>query len=210
MTIRVSRVALTAFAILGLTLSGGASAQQADEATLRLANEVRKRIVTLSNYGVFDNVTFGIQGSTVVLRGQASRPSLKKSAERVVRNLEQVEEVVNEIEASPTSGMDENIRVAVYARVYGHPALSIYNPNRGVPMYGVRRRIQLGISNDPPSGPHPIHIIVKNGRVTLEGVVNRESDKNIAGIQANSVSGVFSVSNNIMALRPDKKKKKKG
>ena len=105
--------------------------------------------------------------------------------------------------------MDENTRVAVYARVYGHPALSMYNPNRGVPMYGVHRRVQLGISNDPPTGPHPIHIIVKNGNVTLEGVVNRESEKNIAGIQANSVNGVFSVTNNIMALKPDKKKDKK-
>ena len=73
MTTRVSRVALTAVVLLGIGIWGKASAQQqADEATIRLANEVRKRIVTLSNYGVFDNISFGIQGSTIVLRGQAS------------------------------------------------------------------------------------------------------------------------------------------
>jgi hypothetical protein len=91
--------------------------------------------------------------------------------------------------------------MAAYAKIYGHPSLSRYNPNLGTPIYGLPRRTALGISNDPPVGPHPIHIIVNNGRITLEGVVDSESDKSIAGIQANSVNGVFSVANNLEVFR---------
>ena len=172
-------------------------AQQSNERTARLAERIRKEIVTLPNYGVFDHIAFSIQGSKVTLKGQASRPTLKKSAERVVKRLESVEEVVNEIEVLPNSRFDEDTRAAVYARIYGHPSLSRYNPNRGAPTPGLGRRLRLGISNDPPIGRHPIHIIVKNQQVTLEGVVDSEGDKTIAGVQANQVSGVFSVTNNL-------------
>ena len=163
----------------------------------------------LPNYGVFDNVTFGIQGSTVYLRGQASRPTLKKSADKVVGKIEGVNEVINEIEVLPTSRFDEDTRAAVYVRIYGHPSLNRYNPNRGTPLFGMDRRLYMGISSDPPRGAHPIHIVVKKGHVTLEGVVDNEGDKTIAGVQANQVGGVFSVTNNLQAAQSGKKKKKK-
>jgi hyperosmotically inducible protein len=107
--------------------------------------------------------------------GQVSRPTLKSDAERVVKDIEGVERVVNEIEVLPTSPNDDRIRLATYRTIYGHTALNRY-ALQAVP---------------------PIHIIVKNGNVTLEGVVANESDKNIANIQARSVPGVFSVTNNL-------------
>jgi osmotically-inducible protein OsmY len=186
-------------------LAAGLIAQQpAQEEVYRLANQIRKKIVTLNNYGVFDNITFGISpgnaGYVVTLKGFASRPTLQPSAERVVAGIEMVESVVNEIEVLPTSRQDEDIRLAAYAKIYGHPTLSRYNPNRGTPLYGVRRRAVFGISNDPPIGPHPIHIIVNKGNIALEGVVDTETDKAIAGVQANSVNGAFSVANNLAVL----------
>lgn len=209
---------LAGMVVLSLATTGEAFAQQMNQdEVLRLAGQIRKGILTLSNYGVFDYLAFGIEPGTagykVTLKGYASRPTLKDSAERVVKNIELVESVLNEIEVLPTSRMDEDVRLRVYAKIYGHPTLSRYNPNRGVPIYGspygFRRAATLGISQDPPTGYHPISIIVKNGNVILEGVVDNEGDKNIAGIQANQVSGVFSVTNNLQPLNPPKEKKKK-
>ena len=211
--------AIVLSAVSALVLAGVAQAQQPNQENVaRLARQIQKKILTLSNYGVFDYITFGIKpgenGYVVILRGYASRPSLKKSAERVASKLEQVGAVENEIEALPTSRMDEDLRMAVYAKVYYHPSLSRYNPNRGTPVYGgaygFRRAAQLGISNDPPQGYHPISIIVKNGNVTLEGVIDTDADKQIAGMQANSTAGVFSVTSNLHVLNPSKSKKKKG
>ena len=200
--------------VAGLAMLFSASsvtAQQPNqEEVFRLARQIQKKIVTLNNFGVFDYLTFGLEPGTagykVTLRGLASRPTLQKSAERVVARMELVESVVNEIEVLPNSRNDENIRLAAYAKIYGHPTLSRYNPNRGTPVYGVRRRASFGISNDPPIGPHPIHIIVNNGHITLEGVVDTEGDKAILNTQANSVSGAFSVTNNVEVLRASKKK----
>jgi hyperosmotically inducible protein len=109
--------------------------------------------------------------------------------------------------------MNEDLRMKVYAKIYYNTMLSRYNPNRGTPVYGgssgLRRTAMIGISQDPPKGYHPISIIVKNGNVILEGVVDNEGDKNIANIQANQVSGVFSVTNNLVVLQASKKKEKK-
>jgi len=187
--------------------------QSQNEEVYQLANRVRKRIVTLNNYGVFDTISFGIQSSaddyTVVLKGFASRPTLKSPAEKVVARIETVGTVINDIEVLPNSSQDEDIRLQAYARIYGHPSLSRYNPNRGTPVYGVRRSAVFGVSSDPPLGPHPIHIIVNRCDITLEGAVDIEMDKNIAGVQANSVSGAFAVTNNLEVLRPNKGEKGK-
>jgi osmotically-inducible protein OsmY len=165
-----------------------------------LAEQIRKQIVTLSDYGLFDHITYAFEdgGATVVLRGQAAKPGLKSSAERVVAKLEGVGKVVNEIEVLPNSPNDERVRAGVYVRVYGHPTLSRYNPNRGTPLFSSIARRNFGISTDPPPGNHPIHIIVKNGDVILEGAVDTEGDKTIAGLQANSTPGSFSVTNNLV------------
>ena len=133
----------------------------------------------LPYYGVFDNLAYRVDGSTVTLLGQVTRPTLKSSAENVVKDIEGVTKVVNNIEVLPVSPDDDRIRVAVYRAIYGNTALNRYEM-QAVP---------------------PIHIIVKNGQVTLEGVVANEGDKNIANIQAQSVPGAFSVTNN---LRLDK------
>jgi hyperosmotically inducible protein len=135
-------------------------------------------------YGVYDNLSYSVApDGTVTLMGQVSRPTLKSDAENVVKRIEGVEKVVNNIEVLPTSPADDRIRLAVYRAIYGNEVLSQYQV-RAVP---------------------PIHIIVKNGQVTLEGVVARAMDKQIAGVQANSVSGVFSVTNNLRVEEDEKK-----
>jgi hyperosmotically inducible protein len=162
------------FALL-LLAQLAAAALAAQPEMSRVERQVRHELVMLPYYGVFDNLSFQVEGSKVTLMGQVTRPTLKTSAERVAMNVEGVDKVDNQIEVLPNSPNDDRIRVAVYRAVYSQPALQRYQL-RAVP---------------------PIHIIVKNGNVSLEGVVANESDKNIAGIQANGVSGVFAVTNNL-------------
>ena len=127
-------------------------------------------------YGVFDNLAYQVApDGTVTLLGQVSRPVLKSDAERAVKSIEGVERVVNNIQVLPTSPNDDRIRRETYRAIYGNEVLSQYQL-RAVP---------------------PIHIIVDNGHVTLEGVVARPMDKQIAEMQAKSVPGVFSVMNNL-------------
>jgi hyperosmotically inducible protein len=154
----------------------------------RIIKEVRHELVMLPYYGVFDNLSYKVDADgTVTLLGQVSRPTLKSDAENVVKRIEGVEKVVNNIEVLPTSFSDDRIRRAAYRAIYGNSALSEYQL-RAVP---------------------PIHIIVKNGNITLEGVVARQMDKQIAGMQANSVHGAFSVTNNLVVEEPEKKDDKK-
>jgi len=158
-----------------LVLALSPSFAQGGRGTDRIAKEVRHELVMLPYYNVFDNLAFKVDGSTVTLLGQVSRPTLKSDAENVVKRVEGVEKVVNNIEVLPTSPNDDRIRIAVYRAIFGQAGLQRY-----------------GFQSVPP-----IHIIVNNGNVTLEGVVAIEADKNLAGIQANGVPGVFSVKNNL-------------
>jgi len=167
------------------------------QAILKMAQEVRKQIVTQPQYGVFDNIHFAIQGDTVILRGQASRPTLKSSIEKTVKKIEGVNKVTNEITVLPVSPNDDRIRAAVYASIYRYPALQRYTANRGGAMSPSVSRRAGGITNDPPIGWHAIHIVVENGKVILTGVVDSEADLAIAGMRANSVPGVFSVDNDL-------------
>lgn len=160
--------------------TGMAFAQESSRSQERLQREVRHELVMLPYYGVFDNLAFKIDGSRVTLLGEVTRPTLKTDAGSVVKNIEGVESVDNQIEVLPLSPNDDRIRMAVYRAVYQQASLSRY-ALQAVP---------------------PIHIIVKNGNVRLEGVVATEGDKNLAGIRAKGVSGVFSVENN---LRVEKK-----
>jgi hyperosmotically inducible protein len=116
-----------------------------------------------------------VDGTTVTLLGQVTRPTLKSDAGNVVKGIEGVSRVENQIQVLPLSSMDDRIRMAEYRAIFGKPGLDRY-AMQAVP---------------------PIHIIVDNGKVTLEGVVSTEADKNQAGIYANGVSGVFSVNNNL-------------
>ena len=154
----------------------------------RIYKEVRHELVMLPFYGVFDNLSYKVDSDgTVTLLGQVSRPTLKSDAENVVKRIEGVEKVVNNIEVLPTSINDDRIRRAAYRAIYGNSVLSQYQL-RAVP---------------------PIHIIVNNGRITLEGVVARQMDKQVAGIQANGVQGAFSVTNNLVVEEQEKKKEDK-
>ncbi|WP_031500934.1 BON domain-containing protein [Bryobacter aggregatus] len=166
--------------ILSAVLSTGLIATlflgAANDPQQTLERHVRHELVMLPYYGVFDNLMFQVNGREVRLLGQVSRPSLKPDAARAVKNVEGVETVVNDIEVLPTSPNDDRIRLAVYRAIYGHNTLNRY-ALQAVP---------------------PIHIIVKNGNVTLVGRVANEMDKNIANIQANGVSGVFSVKNELI------------
>jgi hyperosmotically inducible protein len=141
----------------------------------RIAREVRHELVMLPYYGVFDNLAYRVDGHTVTLLGQVSRPTLKSDAGNVVKRIEGVEKVDNQIQVLPVSPMDDRLRLAEYRAIYGHPGLDRY-ALQAVP---------------------PIHIIVNNGKVTLEGVVANQADKDLATVRANTVSGVFSVVNNL-------------
>lgn len=163
----------------------------------RIAGQVHHELAMLPYYGVFDNLEFRVSGCAVTLLGQASRPTLKSDAERAVKRIEGVTKVHNKIEVLPLSANDDRIRAAVYLRLYRTPALQKYTSNRTGPIYQSRLSRWMGITNDPPIGYHAIHIIVKNGHVTLEGAVAGQGDWNIANIQANTVPGVFSVTNNL-------------
>jgi hyperosmotically inducible periplasmic protein len=170
--------------------------------TLRIAKEVQKKLGGLTNYGVFDWITFGFHGKSVVLKGFASRPVLKSSAANVLKSIQGVESVDNQIEVLPASMNDDRIRAAVYSRIYTQPGLRKYNANQGniaqaMSPGGSAALMAGGITNNPPVGFHAIHIIVKNGNVILYGVVNNQTDVAIAGMQANSTPGVFSVDNDL-------------
>jgi hyperosmotically inducible periplasmic protein len=149
---------------------------QNEKGQSRLAKEVRHELVMLPYYNVFDNLSYSLDGGTVTLMGQVTNPVLKSSAENVVKHLEGVQQVINKIEVLPLSPNDDRIRRAVFQKIYTYPSLSTRYGFQSVPS---------------------IHIIVKNGNVALEGVVDNASDKNVAGIQANGVPGVFSVTNNL-------------
>ena len=143
----------------------------------RIAKEVRHQLVTLPFYSVFDDLAFRVDGSTVTLLGAVTKPVLKSDAEKAVKRVEGVTQVVNNIEVLPLSPMDDQIRAAEYRAIYGDPALSDRYGFRAVPS---------------------VHIIVKNGHVILEGVVANQADKTLINAKANSVPGVFSVTNNLL------------
>ena len=202
----------TPVSILTLTLSAVAMAQAPsvdEQAVIRMARNIQREILTLPEYGVFDHLRFSIKGDTVILRGQASRPLLKSGAENVVKRLEGVAKVDNQIDVMPLSPNDDQIRLAAYVAIYGHPALSRFNPNRGAPLFMSRIRAMSGITNDPPPGNHPVHIIVKNGNVTLEGVLPAAGDRTIAELQVNGVFGAMTVTNNIEVEEASRFKKPK-
>jgi hyperosmotically inducible protein len=142
----------------------------------RIVKEVRHELVMLPRYGVFDDLQYSVApDGSVVLKGAVANPTLKSDAESAVKRIEGVENVDNQIEVLPTSPMDDRTRRATYRAIYGNEVLSQYSL-RAVP---------------------PIHIIVKNGHVTLTGVVSSPMDKQIAEIKAKGVPNVFSVTNNL-------------
>lgn len=170
--------AIPILVLAGMLASGPAGAQRTSpKGRERLEREVRHALVMLPYYGVFDNLSFRVDGNyNVTLMGQTVRPTLKSDAEASVKRIEGVERVRNQIEVLPLSPNDDRIRRAVYNVLYSSNSPLFRYGNQPVP---------------------PIHIIVKNGHVTLEGVVDNEGDRNIANVRANGVPGVFSVVNRL-------------
>lgn len=169
--------------ILGVTLlaDGGILAAQSpvplpNGGEARLVKEVRHELVMLPYYGVFDDLGYTVDGGTVTLVGTVTSPTLKSDAGNVVKRVEGVTNVVNEIKVLPLSPMDNQIRRAEFRAIYGNPQLADRYAFQAVPS---------------------IHILVENGHVTLTGVVANQTDKNVANIYANQVPGVFSVTNNL-------------
>jgi hyperosmotically inducible protein len=163
-------------AVLLVGTLGLVSAQTSDRSQDRIVKEVRHELVMLPYYSVFDNLAYRVDGNQVTLFGQVTRPTLKNDAEQAVKRIEGVQAVTNQIEVLPVSGNDDRIRHAVYRAIYSKPGLEMYSL-RAVPT---------------------IHIIVKNGNVTLTGAVGTAMDKQIAQMAANGVPGVFSVKDEVL------------
>ena len=147
--------------------------------TQRIQKEVRHELLMLPYVTLFDNLAYRVDGDKVTLLGQVANPSVKSDAEKAVKSIEGVEQVDNKIEVLPPSPMDDRLRIALFHAIYGFAPLEKYN-------MGVNRSIR---------------IIVKGGHVTLEGVVDSQADKDAAGLRANGVSGIFSVTNNLQVVK---------
>lgn len=147
--------------------------------TQQIEKQVRHELVMLPWLNIFDNLEFRVDGGTVILSGQVTWPTISTSAANVVRRIEGVTKVVNKIEVLPLSPFDDSIRLREARAIYGYPALQRY-----------------GMGTLPS-----IRIIVKNGNVTLEGVVDSQMDRNLAGIRAQGVPNVFAVTNNLRVAR---------
>lgn len=179
---KINFAALCAALIIGLgTFSGSAvSANAATVSTIpqsnsRLANQVRKKLVTLPYYGVFDNLAYRIDGSTVTLYGQVVKPSTKSDAARSVARIEGVSRVVNNIQVLPLSSFDDSIRARTLRALQRQGGLYKY------------------FQGSNPS----LHIIVNRGHVTLAGVVSSNLDRQLAYMTARQVPGAFSVTNEL-------------
>jgi hyperosmotically inducible periplasmic protein len=140
-----------------------------------LENKVRHELVVLPYLNIFDDISFRVDGNTVTLFGEVTRPVLKSDAQNAVKHIEGVARVENQIQVLPLSPFDDGIRLRTARAIYG---------------YGPLRRYSLGAV---PS----IHIIVKNGNVTLTGFVSTDMDKQLAFVRANGVPGVFAVNNEL-------------
>lgn len=153
--------------------------ERASRATANLVREVGHVLRMLPYYTVFDDLKYRVDGDRVILEGEVTRPTLKSDAEHAVKNIEGVESVTNNIKVLPVSNDDDAIRRAVYRAIFADGPLFKY-----------------GFMAVPP-----IHIIVENGSITLEGVVDSESDKNYAGLKAKGVPGTFNVTNNLVVVK---------
>jgi hyperosmotically inducible protein len=171
-------ILLTSLLALG-SLGTAQNAQPSAKSQERIVKEVRHELLMLPYFGVFDYIAFKVDGGNVTLVGQVVRPTLRSDSENVIKHIEGVEKVDNQIEVLPPSPMDDRIRLELFRAIYQYPALQKY---------------ELGVQK-------PIRIIVKNGHVTLEGVVDSDGDKNLAGLRANGVPGIFSVTNNLQVVK---------
>jgi osmotically-inducible protein OsmY len=185
-------------AIMGTTGTWLGAQSTAQRSTLL---EVQHALQRLPYYGVFDFLAFGVERGTVTLAGYAYRGSLKSDAQQAVKLLAGVDEVANGIELLPASDHDDRIRWETFYRIYTDDFLSRYSP--GGAMFARYETLSLArFRGMQPFGLYPIHIVVKNGRITLVGVVDSEADKILAGVKAREVPLVFGVENELTVRKP--------
>jgi hyperosmotically inducible protein len=148
-----------------------------------LTTEVRHQLVTIPWLSVFDNLQYRVDGNNVTLMGQVVNPVTKDDAQKAVKGIEGVGQITNQIEVLPVSPMDNDIRRAEFRAIYSFPSLEKYG--------------QMAAAS--------IHIVVKNGHVTLAGVVLNQGDKDAAEIRAKGVPNVFSVTDNLQVENSSRK-----
>ena len=172
---KLMMIAISVVAAASVAFGAQARPYRDSAGDAQTSNRIRKELVTLPYYGVFDNLAYEFRGNTVVLSGQVVRPITRKDAERRVARIEGVDRVINNIEVLPPSGFDDTIRARAYRAVFSS---------------GSNYRYAMGAN---PS----IHIVVNRGHITLEGVVSSRMDSQLAYMAANRIPGVFSVTNNL-------------
>ena len=196
--IRAFRTGLLSLALL---VTIGAASDRAQSVTPEeTVRSVRRMLERLPYYGVFDYIVFRVNGGTVYLSGYSFEGRLKADAEMAAKRANGVLEVGNQIEVLPTSQNDDRIRWATYYRIYTDDFLSRYAPG-GV--HGVLQELrdERHFPGMQPVGSYPIHIIVKNGRTMLLGVVDNASDRQLAEVRAREVTSVFEVENRLIVAR---------
>jgi len=202
---------LTGIVCAALVLLNPSARMMVQADTTQSVEDIRKELLQLPYYSVFDFLAFSYDRGTVVVGGYAYAPGLKKDAERAIKRASGVDTVVNKIEELPPNQIDDQIRWATYYKIYRDPFLSRYAPGGGL-LWGHRHAYGGPFSpyggafpGMEPAGNYPIHIIVHNGRVTLLGVVDNESDKTVAGLRAREVPGTFNVENQLVVERNDRR-----
>jgi len=194
--------------VLGFAIAlGGTHSNAQTPADNTTVEELRSKLLRLPYYGVFDFLAFSYSKGTVTLSGYAAHGTLKGDAERAVKQVARVDQVVNNIEDLPVSTNDDDLRWKTYYAIYSDPFLARYAPGGGL-LWGHRHRVrasQFGAAGHfpgmYPTGNYPISIIVKNGRITLMGVVDSEADKTMAGLKAKGIPGAFAVENELTVER---------
>jgi len=207
---RSSRLVVGLLGLILMLASPGRTATAQTQAQTAI-EDIRRELLQLPYYGVFDYMAFKYDKGTVTLMGYAYQPGLKTDAERAVKRAAGVDEVKDQIEELPPSRNDDELRWKTYYAIYRDPFLSRYAPGGGV-LWGHRHAFGRAFSpfgagpfpGMEPAGDYPIHIIVRNGRMTLLGVVDNESDKTVAGVKAQQVPGSFGVQNDLMVEKASK------
>jgi hyperosmotically inducible protein len=202
---RTARITMAAVLATGLALAIAVPAR-ATGASDPTVEGIRKELLRLPYYGVFDFLSFKVENGQVTLMGYAYRPTLKADAERALKHVPGVTALSNQIEELPVSPFDDSLRWNVYDAIYRDPFLSRYAPGGGL-LWGHRHPFRSGVflpfgpvrfPGTEPAGDYPIHVIVKNGRVLLLGVVDSEGDKTMAAMKARQVPGSFATDNELV------------
>jgi hypothetical protein len=185
--------------VIAMFLAAPALAAAPGSEEARTNDDIRRALLRLPYYGVFDYLTYQYDKGTVTLSGYVYRATLKNDAVKAVKRVSRVDQVVDQIELLPVSQNDDRIRWSTFYRIYGDAFLSRYAPGGGL---AGRRFYGPGYFGSEPFGYYPIHIVVKRGRTMLLGVVDSESDRTAAGFRAREVPLTFGVENELLVARP--------